>query len=206
MHLPEKGCPGMRTAIYGRVSTFDKGQDPELQLGPLRDYCKARGMTDVQEFVDICTGSKDRRPELDKLMELARKRLIDNIVVWKMDRFGRSLKHLVLAIDELNSLGVSFISYMEQIDFSTPVGKLMFHIIAAMAEFERELIRERVKAGLENAKKKGKLLGRKPVAPIDVEKIVEFHKKNPKLSIRDIARKTKLSKSFVGKILKHHKQ
>jgi DNA invertase Pin-like site-specific DNA recombinase len=196
----------MRTVIYGRVSTFDKGQDPELQLGPLRDYCKARGMSDIQEFVDICSGSKDRRPELDKLMELARKRLIDNIVVWKMDRFGRSLKHLVLTIDELNNLGISFISYMEQIDFSTPVGKLMFHIIAAMAEFERELIRERVKAGLDNARKKGKRLGRKPVAPIDADKIIELHQKNPKLSVRDIARKTKLSKSFVGKVLKQHRQ
>jgi DNA invertase Pin-like site-specific DNA recombinase len=196
----------MRTAIYGRVSTFDKGQDPELQLGPLREYCKARGMINVQEFVDICTGSKERRPELDKLMELARKRLIDTIVVWKMDRFGRSLKHLVLAIDELNSLGVSFVSYMEQIDFSTPVGKLMFHIIAAMAEFERELIRERVKAGLENARKKGKRLGRKPVAPIDAEKVIELHMRDPALSVRDIARKTKLSKSFVWKVLNEYRQ
>ena len=192
----------MRTAIYARISTFDKGQDPELQLRPLREYCNARGLTNTQEFVDICTGSKDRRPKLDKLMELARKRLIDCIVVWKMDRFGRSLKHLVLTIDELNSLGVTFVSYQEQIDFSTPVGKLMFHIIAAMAEFERELIRERVRAGLDNARKKGKRLGRKPVAPIDVEKVIEWHKKDPFLSVRDIAKKTKLSKSFVGKMLK----
>lgn len=195
----------MRTGIYARVSTYDKGQDPELQLRPLREYCKARGLLNTREFVDICSGTKDRRPALDKLMELARKRLIDNIVVWKLDRFGRSLKHLVLTIDELNSLGVSFISYMEQIDFSTSVGKLMFHIIAAMAEFERELIRERVKAGLDNARKKGKRLGRRPVAPIDVEKIIELYEKDHTLSIRDIAKKTRLSKSFVGKVLKDHK-
>jgi DNA invertase Pin-like site-specific DNA recombinase len=186
------------------VSTYDKGQDPELQLNPLRDYCRARGLVDIKEFVDICTGASDRRPKLDELMSLARKRLIDCIIVWKMDRFGRSLKHLVLTIDELSSLGVSFVSYMEQIDFSTPVGKLMFHIIAAMAEFERELIRERVRAGLDNARRKGKRLGRKPVAPVDIEKVIELHKKNPKLSVRAIAKKTRLSKSSVGKILKLH--
>ena len=119
----------------------------------------------------------------------ARKRQIDNLVVWKLDRFGRSLKHLVVALDELNSLGVTFISYGENIDLSTPTGKLMFHVIASMAEFEREMIKERVRAGLENAKRKGKKLGRKPIPSMDRDKIIVMFEKDPSLSVRKIARK-----------------
>ena len=198
-----KDTPIIRAALYARCSTLDKGQDPELQLAPLREYCQRRGLTIANEYVDNgISGTKDRRPQLDRLLEAARKRQIDLIVVWKLDRFGRSLKQLVMALEELSSLGVGFISYQDNLDLTTPQGRLMFHIIGAMAEFERELIRERVKAGIENARRKGKRLGRKPVAPIDIEKAIQLREQDPLLSIRCIAKRTKLSKSLVGKILK----
>jgi DNA invertase Pin-like site-specific DNA recombinase len=184
-------------------STHDKGQDPELQLMPLRDYCQKRGFTITEAYIDNgISGTKDHRPQLDKLMDAARKRQIDLIVVWKLDRFGRSLKQLVTALDELSCLGIGFISYQDNLDLTTPQGRLIFHIIGAMAEFERELIRERVKAGIDNARRKGKRLGRKPIAPIDVEKAIQLHTEDPLLSVRTIAKKTKLSKSLVGKVLK----
>src|SRR5208337_3002311 len=159
----------LRVAIYARVSTVDKGQNPEVQLKPLREYCTARGLEVFSEYVDVGqSGKKDRRPQLDRLMDDSRKRHIDCIVVWKLDRFGRSLKHLVTALDELSALNVGFISYQDNLDLSTAQGRLMFHIIGAMAEFERELIGERVKAGLDNARRKGKRLGRAPVPPVDL--------------------------------------
>jgi DNA invertase Pin-like site-specific DNA recombinase len=192
-----------RVAIYARCSTLDKGQDPELQLSPLREYCQRRGFTIAGEYVDNgISGTKERRPQLDRLLEAARKRQIDMIIVWKLDRFGRSLKQLVNALEELSSLGIGFISYQDNLDLTTAQGRLMFHIIGAMAEFERELIRERVKAGLENARRKGKRLGRKPIAPIDIDKAIRLHTQEPLLSIRAIAGKTKLSKSYIGRILK----
>lgn len=147
----------LKAAIYARVSTVDKGQDPEVQLSPLRDFCHARGFEIQGEYVDYISGSKSSRPQLDHLLSLARRRLIDVIVVWKLDRFSRSLKHLVTVLDELNSLGVGFISYSENIDLTTPTGRLMMHLIGAMAEFERELIRERVKAGIEHSRRNGSI-------------------------------------------------
>ena len=191
----------MRIAIYARVSTHDKGQDPDLQLTPLREYCKQRGFEVTGEFVDVgVSGSKDRRPELDRLMDLAKKRLIDCVIVWKLDRFGRSLKHLVTALDEFEKLGVSFISYRENLDLTSSTGKLMFHIIAAMAEFERTLIVERVKAGIVNARAKGKQIGRKPIDPIFVEKMFELRSQN--LSYEKISKELKLSVGVIHKTLR----
>ena len=193
----------VRVALYARCSTLDKGQDPELQLVPLREYCQRRGFAIAGEYIDNgISGTKERRPQLDRLMEAARKRQIDLILVWKLDRFGRSLRQLVVTLEELSSLSVGFISYQDNLDLTTPQGRLMFHIIGAMAEFERELIRERVKAGLENARRKGKRLGRKPVAPVDIKKAIQLHKQDPSLSVRVIANKVNLSKSLVGRVLK----
>jgi DNA invertase Pin-like site-specific DNA recombinase len=191
----------MRTAIYARVSTTDKGQDPDLQLKPLREYAHARNFSITGEYVDHMTGSKDRRPALDRLMNAARKRQIDCILVWKLDRFGRSLKHLVTAIEELNALGIGFVSYQENIDLTTPTGRLMFHIIGAMAEFERELIKERVRAGIVNAKSKGKQIGRKALAPIERRKIIEAHEGSPALSVRQLAKTIKQTPATVHKTL-----
>ncbi|MGD0886158.1 MAG: recombinase family protein [Thermodesulfovibrionales bacterium] len=196
----------VRAALYARCSTHDKGQDLNLQLVPLREYCQRRGFVISGEYLDNgVSGTKDRRPQLDRFMEAARKRQIDLILVWKLDRFGRSLRQLVVALEELSSLGIGFISYQDNLDLTTPQGRLMFHIIGAMAEFERELIRERVKAGLENARRKGKRLGRKPIPPIDKDKIIALLKKDSSLSVRKIARKVGMSSGFVGRTLKEHR-
>lgn len=191
----------MRAAIYARVSTADKGQDPDLQLGPLRQYCQARSWEIVGEYVDRMTGAKARRPELDRLMDVARKRQIDTIVVWKLDRWGRSLKHLVNSLSELEAMGVEFVSYTESMDFTTPAGKAMFGVFALLAEFERSLIQERVSADLENARKKEKRLGRRLVAPIDRKKIIEAREQYPDLSIRTLAKHLHMKPGTVHKAL-----
>jgi DNA invertase Pin-like site-specific DNA recombinase len=149
-----------RVALYARVSTSNGSQDPEMQLRELREYAERRDLTIVGEYVDRMTGSKDSRPSLNRLMADAGHRKFDAVLVWKLDRFGRSLRHLVNALAELEALGLTFVSLRDNLDLSTPSGRLMFQIIGAMAEFERSLIQERVKAGLRNAKSKGVRLGR----------------------------------------------
>jgi DNA invertase Pin-like site-specific DNA recombinase len=148
-------------ALYARVSTSNGHQDPEIQLAELREYADRRGWKIVGEYTDQgVSGSKESRPELNRLMTDAHQRRFDAVLVWKIDRFGRSLKHLVNALADLGAYGVAFISLRDNLDLSTPSGRLMFQIIGAMAEFERALIQERVKAGLRNARAKGKRLGR----------------------------------------------
>ena len=158
----------MRAAIYGRVSTTNHGQDVSMQLRELRQFADARGWQIAGEYVDAgVSGAKDCRPELNRLMADAKRRKFDAVVVWKLDRFGRSLRHLVNALAEFESLGIAFVSLTDNLDLSTPSGRLMFQIIGAMSEFERALIQERVKAGLRNAKAKGRKIGR-PKANVDV--------------------------------------
>jgi DNA invertase Pin-like site-specific DNA recombinase len=191
----------MRAALYARVSTHDKGQDPNVQLKPLREYCKQRGFEVAGEFVDVgVSGSKDRRPELDRLMDMARKRKINCLLVWKLDRFGRSLKNLINQLSELEGLNVAFISLQENLDFTTPTGRLLFGIVGAMAEFERSLIVERVKAGIVNARSKGKQIGRKPIDPISIGKMIELRAKN--LSYEKISKELKLSVGLIHKTLR----
>src|SRR5467141_1591110 len=140
----------MRAAIYARVSTLD--QEPENQLQELRRYVEARGWT-VTEHVDRgVSGAKDRRPALDRLLADARRRRYDVLVVWRLDRLGRNLRHLITLLDELQALGIAFVSLAEAIDATTPAGKLQMHILGAIAEFERARIAERVKAGLQRAR------------------------------------------------------
>ena len=149
----------MRIGIYARVSTKD--QSCELQVRDLRAYCAARGFDLVREYVDVGqSGAKDSRPELNKLMDDARKRQFDAIVVWRFDRFARSTKHLLSALEEFRSLGIQFISYQENIDTSSALGQALFTIVSAVAQLERDLIRERVSAGIRNARANGKKLGR----------------------------------------------
>lgn len=148
----------MRAAIYARVSTF--AQQPENQLDELRQYVVARGWT-ATEFVDQgISGAKDQRPALDALVRDAKRRRFDVLVCWLLDRLGRNLRHLILLLDELTAVGVGFVSLAEGIDTQTPAGRLQLHILGAIAEFERERIRERVVAGLQRAKAQGKRLGR----------------------------------------------
>src|SRR6266404_4859998 len=149
----------MRIGIYARVSTKD--QSCEMQLRDLRSYCAARGFEVVREYIDVGqSGAKDSRPELNKLIDDARKRQFDAVVVWRFDRFARSTKHLLLALEEFRSLGIQFISYQENIDTSSPLGQALFTIVSAVAQLERDLIRERISAGIRNARACGKHLGR----------------------------------------------
>ena len=151
----------MKVALYARVSTADKNQNPELQLNELRNYCEARKWTVFAECVDHgVSGATDNRAGLKNLLELSRSRKIDVVVVTKLDRMARSLKHLISMLDELHSLGVMFVSLRDQIDLTTASGRLMLHLLGAFAEFERSLIRDRTLAGLAFARSKGKVLGR----------------------------------------------
>jgi DNA invertase Pin-like site-specific DNA recombinase len=160
-----------RVALYGRISTLTHGQDPEMQLRELRQYAKARGWTIADEYVDRgISGSVESRPELNRLMADARKRKVDMVAVWRFDRFARSTRHLLAALDEFHSLGIQFVSYSENIDTTTPIGAAVFTIVAAVATLERDLIAERVRAGLRNARAKGVRLGR-PRVNVDVPRI-----------------------------------
>jgi DNA invertase Pin-like site-specific DNA recombinase len=162
----------MRIGIYARVSTKD--QSCELQVRDLRAYCAARGFDLVREYVDVGqSGAKDSRPELNKLMDDARKRQFDSIVVWRFDRFARSTKHLLSALEEFRSLGIQFISYQENIDTSSALGQALFTIVSAVAQLERDLIRERVSAGIRNARANGKKLGR-PMRTVDRDRILQM--------------------------------
>ena len=156
----------MRAAIYARVSTLD--QEPENQLQELRRYVEARGWTGT-EYVDRgVSGSKEKRPALDRLLADAKRRRFDVLVCWRLDRLGRNLRHLITLLDELQVLGVAFVSLAEGIDATTPAGKLQMHILGAIAEFERERIRERVLAGLQRARAQGKRLGRPRTRPATI--------------------------------------
>jgi DNA invertase Pin-like site-specific DNA recombinase len=150
-----------RVALYARVSTANGHQDPEMQLRELREFVDRRGWQITGEYVDKgISGSKDSRPALNQLMADAHQRRFDAVLVWKIDRWGRSLKHLVTSLAELDAYGITFISLRDNLDLSTPSGRLMMQLLGAMAEFERALIQERVRAGLRNAKSKGVRLGR----------------------------------------------
>jgi DNA invertase Pin-like site-specific DNA recombinase len=152
-----------RIALYARVSTLN-GQNPQLQLDELRQYAQARGWTVYSEYTDLgISGAKDSRPQLNRMLEDAHARKFDGIAVWKLDRLGRSLKHLVTTIDDLEHYGVAFVSLRDNIDMSTPSGRLMLHLLAAMAQFERSLIQERVVAGIASAKSRGVKFGRPKV-------------------------------------------
>jgi DNA invertase Pin-like site-specific DNA recombinase len=165
--------PPIRVALYARVSTL-AGQDPEMQLRELREYCERRRLQIVEEYVDKgVSGSRERRPALDRLRVACRKRLVDAVVVYRYDRFARSLRQLVNALEEFRVLGIDFISLHEGVDTSTPNGRLIFGIFATIAEFERELIRDRVRSGLASARAKGKRLGR-PRVHADTDRITSL--------------------------------
>jgi DNA invertase Pin-like site-specific DNA recombinase len=173
----------MRVGIYARVSTKD--QSCELQLRDLRAYCAARQLSLVREYVDVGqSGTKDSRPQLNELMGDARKRKVDAIICWRFDRFARSTRHLLLALEEFRALGVQFISYQENIDTGTPLGQAIFTIISAVAQLERDLICERVSAGIRNARANGKRLGR-PRQYVDLDRITEMQASGK--SLRQIA-------------------
>jgi DNA invertase Pin-like site-specific DNA recombinase len=172
VHLSQEN-PIHRVALYARVSTLN-GQNPEMQLAELREYAQRRGWVIAGEYVDLgVSGARESRPEFNRMMADAHSRTFDAIACWKLDRMGRSLKHLVNTLADLQAYGVAFISLRDNLDLSTPSGRLMFHVVAAMAEFERALIRERVSAGIQAARARGARIGR-PRTYANADKIREL--------------------------------
>jgi len=188
-----------RVIIYARVSTRE--QNVDMQLTDLNQYAEARKLNVVQEYVDYASGAKSDRENYKKLFDDVRKRKTDVVLVWKFDRFARSTKELINALEEFNNIGVDFISYKENIDTSTPAGKILFTMISAFAEFERAIIKERVIAGMERAKARGVRIGRPKIPPFTIQKVFEMKEKGT--HYKDIIKKLKISKSAYYYILKN---
>jgi DNA invertase Pin-like site-specific DNA recombinase len=188
----------MKIALYARVST--DGQNPEVQLAALRAHATQRGWEILEEFVDHgFSGAKERRPALDRLMKAMWTGQLQAVLVWRFDRFARSVKHLLTALEQFRALNVHFISLQEQFDTSTPIGHVMFTIIGAMAQLERDMIRERVMAGLAQARAKGVRLGR-PTVRIDPAALALLHDQG--LPLPEIARRLRCSRSTVKRRLR----
>jgi len=186
-----------RIALYCRVSTTDQSTDS--QLLDLRRYVSDRGWQTFREYCDNgISGTKDSRPALNQLMGDAKKRKFDAVLVWRFDRFARSTRHLINALEEFKNLGIDFVSYQENIDTSSPLGGAIFTILGAVAQLERDIIAERVKAGLRNAVESGKRLGR-PKVQVDVEKMRQMRSEG--MSLRAIAKTTGVSRTTVSSIL-----
>jgi DNA invertase Pin-like site-specific DNA recombinase len=190
-----------RAAIYCRVSTT-RDQSPQMQIDCLREFATHRGYKIVSEYVDHgVSGVKDSRPELNKLMDAARKAKIDAVLVYRFDRFARSVRHLVNALHEFDSLGIEFVSYSENIQTSTPLGRALFAICSALSELERNLIRERSLEGVRRAVARGAKVGRPP-AQVDKEQVLLLRSQGKNFS--EIARLVKVSRNVVARIVRAH--
>ena len=184
-------------ALYLRVSTLD--QHPETQLYDLRQLARQRGYEIVQEYTDRISGAKARRPGLDKLMADARHGRFQVVIVWAFDRLARSVRHFLEVLDELNHLQIEFVSFRENIDTGGPLGRAMVVIVSAIAELERNLIVERVRAGMRRAKLEGRHIGRRP---LEVDRGAVIHDRQAGLSLTEIARCHRISRALVSKILR----
>jgi putative DNA-invertase from lambdoid prophage Rac len=189
----------LRAAIYLRVSTQE--QSTELQRVEIQQYILSRGWTLYQIYEDKATGTNGDRTNLKQVFVDAKQRKFDVLVVWKLDRFFRSLSQLLKGLEEFETLGVKFVSLKDQIDLTTASGRLLMHLIAAFAEFEAALIKERVISGLANARRKGKRLGRPPQASLST--VLELRQAN--MSLSQIAKELGISKSTVSKTLTKHR-
>jgi DNA invertase Pin-like site-specific DNA recombinase len=191
----------MATAIYARVSTKDQTTDNQVEQ--LQQVAAKAGWSVSAVYADVISGSKGReqRPELDAMLKAVTRREIDRVMVWSVDRLGRSLQDLVSTMQEIQAAGADLYLHQQSIDTSTPAGKALFQMCGVFAEFEREMIRERVKAGLERTKAKGTKLGRRPIAPIMVRKVKQMKQDDPSLSVRKIAKTMQLSPTSVQNIL-----
>lgn len=195
----------MKVAIYARVSTSIHGQNPDVQLEELRMFCKARGWLITEEIVDHGFSGKfgaEKRPGLKRLFELIRGRKVDGVAVIKLDRLFRSLKHLVNALDEFESLGIKFVAVKDNLDFTTPTGRLLVGLLAVLSQFEKELLVERTLAGLAHAKRMGKQLGRK--REHDYERIQELRRNG--LSYRQIQKSISVSMGTIRTALQQGAQ
>ena len=190
----------MKVGLYARVSTHDQ-QTLKLQLEAMRKYAKSRKWAVVLEIKDIGSGASDR-PKREELLRAARRREIDSILVWKLDRWGRSLPDLVVTLRELNELGVSFVSLTEALDLSTPSGRAMVGLLSVFAEFERDLLKERVKAGIAQAKLEGRIGGRPLSAALKLSEIHKLAKQG--LSKSEIARMTGIGRTSVRRLLEQN--
>ena len=186
-----------RAAIYARVSTRE--QNPDMQIRELRQYAKARDFTVAHEFIDRESGTKESRPELDKLWQMVRARDVDVVLVWRFDRFSRSTKQLINALSEFEAIGVDFISKTDQIDTTSPAGRALFTMISAFAQFERDIISERVKSGIDRARSQGKRLGRPPRPDTEKQEVQKLRRQG--LSYSRIANQTHIPRSTVSVIL-----
>ncbi|MGB8845599.1 MAG: recombinase family protein [Terracidiphilus sp.] len=186
-----------RAALYMRVSTLD--QHPETQLYDLRGLAAQRGFQIVQEYTDRLSGAKARRPGLDQMLKDARARQFDVVLVWAGDRIARSVRHFLEVLDELNHLGIEFVSFRENIDTGGPLGRAIIVIIGAIAELERNLIIERVRAGMRRARLEGRRIGR---APLDVDRQAVLRDRGRGMSLTDIAQAHRISRASVSRIIK----
>jgi putative DNA-invertase from lambdoid prophage Rac len=187
----------MRVAIYARVSTHEQ-QTLKMQMKALRKYCRHRNWKIELEIEDIGSGAKERRKR-EQILDAARKRKIDAVVVWKLDRWGRSIHDLFLTLKELSDLGVAFVSFTEAVDLSTPIGRAVAGVLSVFAEFEREMMRERVKAGIAYARKRGRRHGRPPSVTKHAAKVKQLFKQGA--SKADIARQLSISRTSVRRLL-----
>lgn len=190
----------MKVGIYARVSTHDQ-HTLGMQIEAMKKYAQAREWEIKTEIAEIGSGSKER-PKRDELLNQARRRQIDVIIVWKLDRWGRSVNDLFHTLNELNSLGVGFISVTEALDLTTPTGRAMAGLLSIFAEFEREILRERVKAGIAHARSKGGLHGRPATAKKQSGEVLLLFKKG--LSQSEIARQLGLGRTSIRRILNEH--
>ena len=191
----------MTVALYARVSTKQHGQDVETQLHALRAWARQRKFKTIEYSDRGWSGAKENRPELDRLMRDARRGEFAIVVVARFDRFARSVRHLITALEEFRKLKVEFVSIHEAIDTTTPVGRMVFTIVAAIAEFERAIIAERVRMGLDRARAQGKRLGRPRQSEVNERQITEYVRQG-KLTIFEIARSAGIARSTVRAIAK----
>ena len=190
-----------RAALYMRVSTLD--QHPETQLYDLRTLANQRGFQIVQEYTDRISGAKARRPGLDQMLKDARRRQFDVVLVWASDRVARSVKHFLEVLDELNHLGIEFVSFRENIDTGGPLGRAIIVIIGAIAELERNLIIERVRAGMRRAKLEGRHIGR---APLDFDRQAVLRDRDRGMSLTEIAKAHRISRATVSRVIKEARE
>jgi DNA invertase Pin-like site-specific DNA recombinase len=194
--LPTKAKP-KRAAIYARVSTGD--QHLETQLLDLREMAKQRGYEIVHEYSDIISGAKSKRPGLDQLMADARRRRFDIVLVAAFDRIARNVRHFLDVLDELNHLGIEFVSLRENIDTGGPLGRAMLTIIGAISALELDLIRERILAGMRRAKLEGRRIGR---VPLDIDRVQVVADRRAGMSLSQVAQKYRISRASVCRLVK----
>jgi len=187
----------MKTAIYARVSTDE--QTTDNQVIKLKQVAERNAWEIEAIYADTISGAKSKRPELDKLMKAIMRKEVDMVMVWSVDRLGRSLQHLTALLSDIHSKGINLYLHQQGIDTTTPSGKMMFQMCGVFAEFERSMIRERVMAGLDRARSQGKRLGRPPIPPITVDKIKRLRGEG--LSLRKIAKQVGISPSKVHQLV-----